>query len=93
MADIEEIAAYIEKDSFFYASSVVTKILNAAKQLSKFPFSGRVIPEKNDKFVREHFVYHYRLIYEIRNNAVFILAVIHGKKMLYPDFDERIKRK
>ena len=28
LADIEEIAAYIGKNSFFYASSVVTKTFN-----------------------------------------------------------------
>jgi hypothetical protein len=63
LCDVEEIAKYIEKDSFFYASSVVTKIIDTTSLLESFPFAGRIIPEENDESVREHFVYSYRIIY------------------------------
>ena len=92
LCDVEEIAKYIEKDSFFYASSVVTKIIDTTRLLESFPFAGRIIPEENDESVREHFIYSYRIIYEIRNSAVYILAVVHGRRMLYPKFKKRIKR-
>jgi plasmid stabilization system protein ParE len=61
LCDVEEIAKYIEKDSFFYASSVVTKIIDTTSLLESFPFAGRIIPEENDESVREHFVYSYRV--------------------------------
>ena len=64
LTDIESIARYIEKDSFFYASSVVSKILDTSKLISTFPLSGRVIPEEENELVREHFIYNYRMIYE-----------------------------
>ena len=89
LADIEAIAEYIEKDSFFYASSVVSKILDVAKFISTFPFSGRVVLEKNNEVVLEHFVYSYRVIYEIRKDAVYILAVVHGKRILPQEIKER----
>jgi plasmid stabilization system protein ParE len=89
LADIEAIAEYIEKDSFFYASSVVSKILDVAKFISTFPFSGRVVPEENNEVVREHFVYSYRVIYEIRKDTVYILAVVHGKRILPQEIKER----
>jgi len=42
--------------------------------------------------VREHFVFSYRLIYEISGDTVFVLAVVHGKRLLYPEFEERMKK-
>jgi len=48
--DIQGIAEYIERDSHAYASSVATKILEKARLLETFPFSGRVVPEEmNEK--------------------------------------------
>jgi len=90
--DILQIAEYIERDSHAYASSVVTKILGKTRLLKSFPFSGRVVPEEMEENVREHFVFSYRIIYEVRADTVFVLAVVHGKRMLYPDFQDRIKK-
>ena len=90
--DIESIAKYIEKDSFFYASSVVSKIIDTSKLISTFPLSGRIIPEEKNKFVREHFVYNYRVIYEIQENTIYILAVVHGKRMLNSEISSRLKK-
>ena len=92
LMDVESIAKYIEKDSFFYASSVVSKILDTSKLISTFPLSGRIIPEEESELVREHFIYNYRLIYEIENTTVYVLAVVHGKRVLYPEFESRIKK-
>jgi plasmid stabilization system protein ParE len=90
--DVLEIAEYIERDSHAYASSVVTKILDKTRLLRTFPFSGRVVPEEMNENVREHFVFSYRLIYEISGDTVFVLAVVHGKRMLYPEFEKRMKK-
>lgn len=89
--DIEMIAGYIERDSFFYAASVVTKILQKTSLLKAFPFSGRVVPEEGNENIREHFVFNYRVIYEIVEDNVYVLAVVHGKRTLYPEFKKRIK--
>jgi mRNA-degrading endonuclease RelE of RelBE toxin-antitoxin system len=51
-----------------------------------------MIPEEENEFVREHFVYNYRLIYEIQANLIYILAVVHAKRMLYPDLKQRFKK-
>jgi len=93
LEDIEKIAEYIEKDSHYYASSVVTKILNTTRNLSTFPYSGRILPEEENDNVREHFVYSYRVIYEIINSLIYVLAVVHGKSLLYPKYRKRITRR
>lgn len=80
--DIESIVEYISRDSEFYASSVVTKIVDLAGTLGKFPLIGRVVPELNDESIRERFVYSYRTIYRVEKERVLILVVIHGKRLL-----------
>ena len=56
LCDVEEIAQYIEKDSFFYASSIVTKIIGTTRHLELFPFAGRIVPEENKASVRMRLV-------------------------------------
>lgn len=51
------------------------------------PKLGRIVPELVDLNVRERFLYSYRLIYEFTAEAIQILAVIHGKRLL--EFVER----
>jgi len=90
LSDVEEIAKFIEKDSHFYASVVVTNIINTTRNLVSYPFAGSIVPEENNKCLREHFIYSYRVIYEIRKSAIYILAVVHGRRLLYPAFKDRI---
>ena len=54
--DVDSIAAYIAKDSPFYASAVVQKILAVAQSLGKFPNIGPIVPEIGEPEFRERFV-------------------------------------
>ena len=80
--DIDAIAAYIKRDSVFYAKAVVDKFISTAESLSVYPEIGRIVPYVNEDSIRERFVYSYRLIYQINDNHIEILAVIHGKRIL-----------
>ena len=82
LQDLESIAEYIAADSPTYAGIVVKKIVSQAKTLAKFPRVGRKVPEFDDENIRELFVCSYRIIYRLRENAVVIAAVIHGKRIL-----------
>lgn len=82
--DVEAIAAYIAKDSPYYASAVVKKILTTGAALYQFPHIGSIVPEISDPAVRERFVYSYRVIYRVFDEQVLIVAVIHGKRLLDP---------
>jgi len=42
---------------------------------------GRVVPEVEEDSVREIFLYSYRMIYEIVNSDVYILAIIHDAEI------------
>lgn len=80
--DVEAIAAYIARDSPSYSAAVVSKILDTTRNLSSFPFSGRIVSEFDDETIREKLIYSYRIIYRIQDETVTIAAVIHGKRLL-----------
>jgi len=82
LEDVDDIAAYIARDSVFYAAAVVEKMLAAAAGLSQFPQSGHIVPELNQPDIRERFVYSYRLIYRIESARILVAAVVHGRRLL-----------
>jgi toxin ParE1/3/4 len=72
LEDVEAIASYISRDSSSYAGAVVRKIINSTRNLESFPFAGRIVPEFDDKNIREVFAYNYRIVYRVDNEAVTI---------------------
>jgi plasmid stabilization system protein ParE len=76
------IADYIATDSPTYAGAVVKKVVDQTRILSKFPRSGRKVPEFDSEDIRELIVYSYRVIYRIEDDEIVIAAVIHGKRLL-----------
>jgi addiction module RelE/StbE family toxin len=80
--DVDDIASYIARDSVFYAAAVVRKILDTSRELKDFPQIGRIVPEISDDAIRERFVYSYRLIYQIHDEEILIVAIVHGKRLL-----------
>jgi toxin ParE1/3/4 len=82
LQDIENIASYIARDSPAYAASVVKAILNETRMLTRFPHSGRKVPELDKDNIREVLAYSYRIIYWINDEEIIVAAVIHGKRLL-----------
>ena len=83
--DLEAIAQYISADSSAYAATVVKTIFNTTRNLSRFPFAGRIVPELGDENIREWFAYSYRIIYRLDENVVTVAAIVHGRRMLSID--------
>ena len=80
--DLEDIARYIAGDSSVYAAAVVRTILNTTRNLSRFPFAGRIVPEFQAENIREWFTYSYRVIYRVENDVVTVATIVHGKRIL-----------
>ena len=80
--DVDLIAEYIGRDSRYHAQQVVGRLFDLADELPEHPKLGRIVPELADPNVRERFHYSYRLIYELTDEAIHIIAVIHGKRLL-----------
>jgi plasmid stabilization system protein ParE len=53
MEDIANIADFIAKDSEKFASIQIERFFKQAELIEKNPFAGRIVPEINDKFIRE----------------------------------------
>jgi len=84
--ELGDAATYIARDSPRYAAALIAEARSAARSLRTFPRRGRIIPEIPDDSVREIFVKSYRLIYEIREGDVVILAFLHGARRSPTEF-------
>jgi len=87
LLSLEEILNFISKDSEFYSGNFGKRILNLAENLEYFPYLGRIVPEYNNKVIRELIYQNYRLVYKIEENNIYIIYIGHGAKLL-PDINE-----
>jgi toxin ParE1/3/4 len=79
---LSEIAKYIALDNPVAAERWVNKIFALVEKLSAFPERGRVVPEINNKMIREIVSGNYRVIYKLENREISILTVRHVKRLL-----------
>jgi plasmid stabilization system protein ParE len=80
--DLRSIHDFIARDSRHYAKKVTQDIREKADILDELPKLGKTVPEVRDDKVRELSLYSYRVIYEIKDQGVFVLAVVHKRKDL-----------
>jgi toxin ParE1/3/4 len=80
--DLRAIYDYIANDSRHYAKKVAQDIREKTDILSGLPNMGRVVPEMEDKTIRELSLYSYRIIYEVKNEQVYILTIVHKRQNL-----------
>jgi len=73
---LEDIEAYIAKDSPAAAKEVI------ARQLETAPLSGHEIPEYREKKLRELLERPYRIIYRVTEERIEILTVMHYRQLL-----------
>lgn len=78
--ELDDAASFIARDSPRYAAALMDEARSAARSLRKFPRRGRTVPEIGDESIREIFVKSYRLIYEIRDREIVVLAFLHGAR-------------
>lgn len=81
-ADLEAICEYIAKDSEYYARVFAQGVINAIERLLIFPESGRIVPEYNRKDLCEIIFQNYRIVYRIKSDAVEIVTITHGARLM-----------
>ena len=79
-AALDDVITYISQDSPEAATRVMEKALTTGATLATFAERGRVVPESNDPTIREVFVFRYRLMYEIHDDRVVVVAFLHGAR-------------
>jgi plasmid stabilization system protein ParE len=80
--DLEQVADYIAEDSPAYAAAFVGRIRERAGTLDQLAYRGRIVPELGEPNLRELLIGNYRLLYEIHDDTIGILALIHGARDL-----------
>lgn len=80
LEDLEAIAEYIAENSINSARKVVSKIRDAANKLENFPQLGMVVPEIGDPTIRQSLVLQYRLIYQLQDEQLIILSILHARR-------------
>ncbi|RKX38992.1 MAG: type II toxin-antitoxin system RelE/ParE family toxin [Verrucomicrobia bacterium] len=86
LTDLEEIKAYISKDSVYSALYVVEGILGQVALLADMPQAGHRVPESTQENLREIHSMSYRIIYSTSPDGVHILTVVHMARCI-SDFD------
>lgn len=80
--DLDQVAAYIARDSPHYAGAFVHELLEAGLSLAQMAERGRVVPEWKEHSIRELLIGNYRLIYQTSKKMVHVLGVVHGARDL-----------
>lgn len=81
-SDLEEICAYIGRDSLRYASLFAQRLIASTRRIGQFPEFGRMVPEYCDPAIREVIYQGYRVVYRLRAEAVEIVQICHAAKRL-----------
>ena len=76
---------YIATDSPANAKAVVRDILAHAATLPETPRIGRRVPELDDPDIREVPAHAWRVISQLRGNAVFIVTLVHRRRAPAPE--------
>jgi len=82
---VSEIAGYIAQDNPVAADRWVDTVFEKVRELKGFPESGRIVPEINNKTIRELIYGNYRIVYRVEISRSSILTVRHGKQLLPVD--------
>ena len=80
--DLFQAAAYIARESVHYADALLEAASDAGRSLAFFPERGRRVIQIASAQVREIYVQSYRLIYEVQEESVDVLAFVHAARDL-----------
>ena len=85
--NLSDIKDYISTDSEYYASKTINLIYLSAQKLLKFHEVGMVINKAGNFQVRRVLVKSYRLLYIIKDEKIYIIAVYHQLRQLPESFN------
>ena len=83
LRELDVIVGYVAETSPQSAKAIARRAFARADLLPDHPRQGRRLPEnRTDRDIREVFVHRWRLICEVTPDAVVILAVLHGARLI-----------
>ena len=82
------IGDYIERDSYVYAQITVNSLYNSVDILEQNPLAGRIVPEFNNRAIRELIRGNYRIVYKLVSEKDIDIITVHHSARLLRDFPE-----
>jgi toxin ParE1/3/4 len=79
-ADLKHIHDFIAEDSKHYAKKVAQEVREKTDILDKLPNIGKMVPEVGKPEIQELHIYSYRIMYEVKHDQCYVLAVIHQRQ-------------
>lgn len=83
-ASLDEVVAYINKTSPQNARLVLSDTLSAAASLTHFAERGRLVPERPHPPTRELLVRGFRVMYQLTETHVTIVAFVRSRRRFPP---------
>lgn len=81
--DLKQVVDFIARDAPANAAAVGQRIVARVRSLPDQPGQGRRVPEHDgDDELREVPVHRWRVIYRVTPDAVVIVAIVHGARLL-----------
>ena len=84
LRDLDGVCDYIARDSAKYAYLFAERIVAFVETIPRFPLLGVVVPEYGIEDLRERVFQSYRVVYRLREDAVEIVTISHGARLLPP---------
>ena len=82
--DLKHLHDFIAEDSKHYAKKVVQDIREKTDILNELHNIGKMVPEVGKLEIQELHIYSYRIMYEVKNEQCYVLAVIHKRRDFAP---------
>lgn len=80
--NINNITEFTLNISINYANKIINEIYNIIESIGHSPYTGRYVPELNNKAYREKICKEYRIIYSVleEQKIIFVKCIISGKQ-------------
>ncbi len=82
--DLQEACEYIARTSDRYARVLAEQVIALIESIPDHPYLGGMVPEYDREEIRERLYHNYRIIYRIRDDAIEVVAISHGARLLPP---------
>jgi len=89
LSDLEAIGDYFERTSPRYAPTVIDRLYSCVEPLAEHPKMGRRVPEVDHESLRERIVEGYRVLYQLRDERIEVITVVHSRQNLPKKFRQR----
>lgn len=77
-SDLYDLKGYIAAESPYYAKQFTERIIEAINKLQEQPKIGQQVPEAKQGNVREVISQGYRIMYLIKPDHIYVVAIIHS---------------